>query len=203
MANAALRFQWHGLANDPFWSLLLSFTDQPRNARYAIGNSASMVAHTEYGRPDPTRAEMAGHMLPLAQVGSHAGLDGRLSGRGPHDDLEADIALAIEAAQNRWRMSLLQRLIEARRRKRRDQRPLDYRPFAWLCDDRRQHRRGLHPAQLRRDDLHSAHEHYVPIAGGVFTTAVFTDAAAELREHGHEPPYEFLIGPSDEPRSWP
>jgi hypothetical protein len=44
----------------------------------------------------------------------------------------------------------------------------------------------------------STHEHYVTIAGGAFTTAVFTDAAAELREHGHEPPYEFFIGASDE-----
>ncbi len=28
--------------------------------------------------------------------------------------------------------------------------------------------------------------------------SVLGSAAAELREHGHEPPYEFLIGPSDE-----
>jgi hypothetical protein len=44
----------------------------------------------------------------------------------------------------------------------------------------------------------SAHEHYVPDAGGAFTLAIFQDAAAELREHGHEPPYEFLISPADE-----
>ena len=39
---------------------------------------------------------------------------------------------------------------------------------------------------------------YVPDAGGAFTLAILQDAAAELREHGHEPPYEFLISPADE-----
>ncbi|TFH43610.1 MAG: hypothetical protein E4H01_11835 [Lysobacterales bacterium] len=44
----------------------------------------------------------------------------------------------------------------------------------------------------------STHEHYVGITGSVFTLALFQDAADELREHGHEPTYEMLIGPSDE-----
>lgn len=44
----------------------------------------------------------------------------------------------------------------------------------------------------------SNHEHYVGITGGAFTRAVFQDAKKELREHGHEPPYDFIIGTSDE-----
>ena len=36
------------------------------------------------------------------------------------------------------------------------------------------------------------------IAGGLFTNAVFRDIKDELREHGHEPPYTAIIGPSDE-----
>ena len=44
----------------------------------------------------------------------------------------------------------------------------------------------------------STHEHYVPLAGGAFTAAVFQDAKAELLEHGHLPPYEFVIGISDQ-----
>jgi hypothetical protein len=70
------------------------------------------------------------------------------------DDLEQDVGLAIEAAQNRWRMSLLQRLIQARRRKRRGQWPVGYRPFAWVRYDGRIDRRGLHPALLRWHDFH-------------------------------------------------
>jgi hypothetical protein len=47
-----------------FGRSLISFTDQ-MEYRYPIGNTATMEPHTEYGRPDPRRAEMAGHMLPL------------------------------------------------------------------------------------------------------------------------------------------
>ena len=36
------------------------------------------------------------------------------------------------------------------------------------------------------------------IAGGAFTAAVFQDARDELREHGHEGPYEFVIGTADQ-----
>jgi hypothetical protein len=38
----------------------------------------------------------------------------------------------------------------------------------------------------------------VAISGGAFTNAVFEDAKDELQEHGHNPPYEFVVGPSDE-----
>ena len=36
------------------------------------------------------------------------------------------------------------------------------------------------------------------ITGSAFTNALFSDSKDEIREHGHEPPYSFLIGPSDE-----
>jgi hypothetical protein len=44
----------------------------------------------------------------------------------------------------------------------------------------------------------STHEHYVAIAGGVFTAAVFADVKAELLEHGHRPPYNLIVSQSDE-----
>ena len=197
MANAMLSGFNGTLANDDFWSLLLSFTDNPE-ARYAVGNSASMVAHTEYGRPDPTRAELAGHMLPLRKWDHMLGWTSDYLEEARLTDLEADLNLAIEATQNRWRMSLLQRLI-----KRGDESgaanglsATGLSPgFATTAAST-----GVDftPPSYGDTTFRSTHEHYVPIAGGVFTTAVFTDAAAELREHGHEPPYEFLIGPSDE-----
>ena len=64
MADAALGGFNAGLGNDPFWSALISFTDQ-MESRYYLGNSASMVAPTEYGSPDPTRVELAAHTAPL------------------------------------------------------------------------------------------------------------------------------------------
>jgi len=197
MADAALGGFNAGLGNDPFWSSLISFTDQ-MESRYYIGNSASMVAHTEYGRPDPTRAELAGHMLPLRKWDHMLGWTADYLEEARMTDLEADIAMAIEAAQNRYRISLLQRLL-----KRGD----DSGTTNGLSTT------GLSPGfataaastgvdftppSYGGSTFTSDHEHYVAIAGGAFTAAVFTDAAAELREHGHEPPYEFLIGPSDE-----
>ena len=197
MADAALGSFNAGLGFDPFWSMLVSYTDQPET-RYAIGNSASMVAHTEYGRPDPTRAEMAGHMLPFREWDHMLGWTADYLKRARLADLEADIAMAIEAAQNRWRIALLQRLL-----KRGDDSgttnglsTTGLSPgFATAAANT-----GVDfiPPSYAGTTFTSAHEHYVPDAGGAFTLAILQDAAAELREHGHEPPYEFLISPADE-----
>lgn len=197
MATAALSGFNGGLRNDPFWSMLISFTDQPET-RYAIGNSASMVAHTEYGRPDPTRAEVAGHMLPLRKWDHMLGWTADYLEDARLTDLQADVSLAVEAASNRWRMSLLQRLL-----KRGDESgavnglsATGLSPgFATAASAT-----GVDftPLSFGGTVFTSDHEHYVAIAGGVFTAAVFADAKAELQEHGHEPPYEFVIGPADE-----
>ena len=54
------------------------------------------------------------------------------------------------------------------------------------------------PPTVGGTSFDSNHEHYVGISGGVYTNAVFSDAASELSEHGHVPPFEFLAGPADE-----
>ena len=197
MASAALSGFNGGLANDPFWSMLVSYTDRP-DTRYAVGNSAEMVAHTEYGRPDPNRAEIAGHMLPLRKWDYMLGWTSDYLEEARIDDVQQDIGLAIEAAATTWRKRIITRLL-----KRGD----DSGTVNGLSTT------GLSPGfattaastgvdftppAYAGTTFSSTHEHYVTIAGGAFTTAVFTDAAAELREHGHEAPYEFLIGPSDE-----
>ena len=197
MATAALSGFNGGLRNDPFWSTLISFTDQPES-RYIIGNSASMVAHTEYGRPDPNRAEIAGHMLPLRKWDYMLGWTADYLEEARLIDLEQDVALGVEAARNRWRISLINRFL-----KRGD----DSGAVQGLSTT------GLSPGfataaastgvdftppSYGGTAFTSDHEHYVGITGGAFTAAVFTDAAAELMEHGHEPPYEFVIGTSDE-----
>jgi len=197
MANAALAGFNGGLANDPFWSMLVSYTSRP-DTRYAVGNAAEMEAHTEYGRPDPVRAEMAGHMLPLRKWDKMLGWTSDYLEEARIEDIQQDIALLIEAANTTWRKRIITRLL-----KRGD----DSGTVNGLSTT------GLSPGfattaastgvdftppSYGGTTFTSTHEHYVAIAGGVFTTAVFTDAAAELREHGHEPPYEFFIGTSDE-----
>jgi hypothetical protein len=54
------------------------------------------------------------------------------------------------------------------------------------------------PPEYNGTSFDSDHEHYVAISGGAFTNAVFEDAKDELMEHGHNPPYQFVVGPSDE-----
>jgi len=197
MANAALGGFNAGLGSDPFWSMLISFTDQ-METRYAIGNSASMVAHTEYGRPDPTRAEMAGHMLPLRKWDHMLGWTADYLEEARLDDLAADIALAIEAASNRWRISLLQRLLK----RGDDSGTVNGLSTTGLspgfATDAGSTGVDFIPPSYAGTAFTSAHEHYVADAGGALTYAIFQDMAAELREHGHEPPFEALISPSDE-----
>lgn len=197
LANGMLGAFNGTLANDPFWSMLISFTDQIE-ARYAIGTSATMVPHTEYGRPDPERAALAGHMLPFRKWDHMLGWTADYLEEARMDDIEADLVMGIDAVRNRWRISLLQRLL-----KRADESgsinglsATGLSPgFATAAANT-----GVDftPPSYGGTAFTSAHEHYVSIAGGAFTAAVFADAKAELQEHGHEPPYEFLIGPSDE-----
>ena len=197
MANSVLSGFNGGLLNDPFWSGLVSYTDRP-DTTYTIGNTASMVAHTEYGRPDPERAERAGHMLPLKKWDHMLGWTADYLEEARMADIEADLAMAVEAATNRWRMSLLGRLF-----KRGDESgaanglsATGLSPgFATAAAST-----GVDfvPPSYGGTTFTANHEHYVSIAGGAFTAAVFQDAKAELQEHGHEPPFEFIIGPSDE-----
>jgi len=197
LAEASLGAFNGTLLNDAFWSMLVSYTDQA-DYRYNIGNTSSMVEHTEYGRPDPVRAALAGHMLPLKKWDHMLGWTADYLEEARMTDVEADIQTAIEAARNRWRISLLQRLI-----KRGDESGTAYGlsttglspGFATAAAST-----GVDfiPPTYGGTAFTSAHEHYVPLAGGAFTAAVFTDARDELREHGHEPPFEFIISPSDE-----
>ena len=197
MANAALGAFNTGLASDPFWGMLTSFTDRP-DVRGAAGDTAAMVRHTEYGTPDPVRASLAGHMLPLVKWDLGLGWTADYLEDARLDDIMADIAMGIESARNTWRIALLQRTI-----KRADESGAAYGlsttgispGFATAAANT-----GVDftPPAYAGTTFTTAHEHYVSIAGGLFTAAVFTDAKAELQEHGHQPPYEFIIGPSDE-----
>jgi hypothetical protein len=197
MADAALGAFNTGLITDPFWSMLISVTDQ-METRYDIGVEATMIEHTEYGRPDPVRAALAGHMLPLKRWDVMLGWTADYLEEARMSDVQSDIAMGVRSADTRWRMSLLQRLI-----KRGDESGVAYGlsttglspGFATAAAST-----GVDftPPSYAGTTFTSDHEHYVPIAGGVFTAAVFSDAKAELQEHGHQPPYEFIIGPSDE-----
>jgi hypothetical protein len=195
--NAALGALNAEFANDPLWAGLVSYTDQPE-VEYRVSGSNGFEVHTEYARPDAKRADIDGHMLPLRAYDRGLGWTWDYLRRARMSQIQSDIADAIKDARDNVRLRILTRLL-----KRGD----DSGSAAGLGTT------GLSPgfataaASTGVDFIPptyggvtftSAHEHYVAIAGGVFTAAVFSDAKAELREHGHEPPYNFLISGTDE-----
>lgn len=197
MAEARLSAFNSTLTGDRFWGMLTSYTDRP-DTRYAVGNTAEMVAHTEYGRPDPNRAELAGHMLPLRKWDYALGWTADYLEEARLEDVEQDLGLALAAAETTWRKRLLTRLLK----RGDDSGTVNGLSTTGLspgfATDAGSTGVDFAPPSYAGTSFTTAHEHYVPDAGGAFTTAIFTDAASELREHGHEPPYEFLLSPSDE-----
>ena len=178
------------------WASLCSFTDRAE-VSYRMGTSNGMQRHTEYARADTARAQTEGHMLPFILWDRALGWTWDYLREAMIDDVQNDIADAVKDVRDKWRQSILTRVL---------QRGDDSGTNKGLGSS------GISPgfattaASTGVDftppsnggaTFASTHEHYVGISGGAFTNAVFEDAANELREHGHEPPYDFLIGTSD------
>jgi hypothetical protein len=195
--NTALGALNAELRGDPLWSSLVSYSAEP-GVNYRVGTANGFERFTEYGRADARRAETEGHMLPLVPYDRMLGWTWAYLKEARIFDIEADIADAIKDARDRFRVSILSRLL-----KRGD----DTGTANGLGSS------GISPgfataaASTGVDFVPPAyggtaftvnHEHYVAIAGGVFTNDVFADVKDELREHGHEPPYEFVVGTADE-----
>lgn len=195
--NAALGAVNAEIRMDPLWSSLVSYQDNPE-VEYRMGSSNGMVRHTEYGRPDAARAVTEGHLLPILDWDRGLGWTWDYLRRARMTQIQSDIADAIKDVRDKWRVQVLTRLL-----KRGDDSGTNkglgssgYSPgFATAAASTSV---DFTPVTYAGTTFDSDHEHYVGIAGGAFTNAVFQDAKAELREHGHEPPYSFIIGTADE-----
>ncbi len=195
--NAALGAVSAELYSHPIWSSLVSYTDMP-DLEYRVGASNGMERFTEYGRPDAKRADTEGHMLPLKSWDRGLGWTWDYLRKARMPQIQADIADAIKDVRDKYRVELITRLLK----RGDDSGSADglgssgYSPgFATAAASTSV---DFVPPAYGGNTFTSAHEHYVGIAGGAFTAAVFTDIKAELIEHGHEPPYNVVIGPSDE-----
>lgn len=185
------------LRGDPIWSNLVSYTDQP-DVEYRVGSSNGFQEFTEYGVADSQRASTEGHMLPLRDYDRQLAWTWKYLKQARMSQIEADVMDAIKDARDLYRQKILTRLL-----KRGDDSGAalglgtgGYSPgFATAAASTNV---DFTPPAYGGTSFDSDHEHYVGIAGGAFTAAVFTDAKAELREHGHEGPYEFIIGTADE-----
>ncbi len=195
--NAALGALNAEFRSDPLWSSLVSYTDQP-DLEYRVGTSNGMQRHTEYGRPDPQRADTEGHMLPLKSWDRGLGWTWDYLREARLSQIQADIRDAIKDTRDKRRVEILTRCL-----KRGDDSGAanglgssGYSPG--FATDEGSTSVDFVPPAVAGTSFDNTHEHYVGITGGAFTNAVFSDAKAELREHGHEPPYNFIAGTSDE-----
>jgi hypothetical protein len=184
--------------NDPIFNTILSFTNEPI-VQYSVGGADAAERHTEYGRPDAHRADLEGHMLPLDAWDRGLGWTWDYLRKANMRQVEADIAMAIQSFRNRWQIELFNRLF-----RRADVTGASVGlgaggispGFATAAANT-----GVDfvPPSWGGTDFTSAHEHYVAIAGGAPTAAVFADIEAELAEHGHLAPYDAWISPLDAP----
>lgn len=195
--NAALGAVNAELYNDPLWSSIASYQDMPE-VEYRVGSSNGFKRFTEYGQADAQRGDTEGHMLPLVPFDRKLGWTWNYLRKARRSQLDADIQDAIKDIRDLYRVQLLTRVL-----KRGDDSGEYYglgssgysTGFATAAASTAV---DYTPPAFGGTSFTSDHEHYVGIAGGAFTAAVFTDANSELKEHGHNPPYDFWIGGSDE-----
>jgi hypothetical protein len=194
--NSALGAVNGEIANDPVYSSLVSYTDQ-LELEYRVGASNAMQRFTEYGRPDAQRAATEGHMLPLVAFDNALGWTWDYMRKARMSQVEADIADAAKNIRDNFRQSVLGRIL-----KRGDDSGVanglgagGYSPgFATTAA---QTSVDFVPPANGGNVFTNTHEHYNTIDGGLFTNAVFTDSRSELLEHGHNPPYEYMVGTTD------
>lgn len=184
------------LYNDALISSLVGYSDEP-TVEYRTGASNGFEEHTEFGRADPKRADTDGHMIPLRSFDRMLGWTWDYIRKARMSQIDADIADAMKDARDLFSVRLLRRAFT-----RGDDSGLGlglgsagYSPgFATAAANTNV---DFIPPSFGGTAFTSAHEHYVGAAGGAWTTAILLDKAAELREHGHMPPYIGLVSQVD------
>jgi len=196
--NGAVQSAAQTIYADPLLSSLVSYTSEAAVTEYAQGATNGFQEFTEYGRPDPQRADTTGHMLPIKPQVRALAWTWYYLRNARMAQIEADIADAVKDMSDLWRVAILRRML----------RRIDdsgaamglgtggYSPG--LATDAGSTAVDFVPPAHGGVTFTSAHEHYVGIGGGLFTAAVFQDVKAELLEHGHLPPYDMVIGTLDE-----
>jgi hypothetical protein len=185
------------LYSDPLWSGLVSY-QVDLEIEYGVGESNAMNVYTEYGRPDPQRAELQGHMLPLIAYDRALEWTWDYLRKARVNQVVADINSGLSNLKTQWRKSILNRALQRGDDSgaRKGLGSSGYSPgFATAAASTSV---DFTPPGFSGKTFTSDHEHYVAIAGGAWTVAVFADIKAELREHGHEPPYVVLCSSDDE-----
>lgn len=175
---------------------LLYYTDQLEN-EYRVGSSNGFQVHTEYSRGDQKRAATEGHMLPLIPYDRLMGWTWDFLRKARMSQVRADVGDVIKDARDIRRQKILTRLLQRGDDSGANKGLGSSGYSTGFATTAAQTNVDFTPPAFEGTSFANTHEHYVGVAGGVFTNAVFEDAYDEIREHGHVPPFDFLIGPSD------
>jgi len=185
------------LNSDPFYSGLCYVTDNPQ-VSYRMGDASTGFGdYDEYTKPDPQRAEVDGHMLPIKARDMQLRWTWDYLRRADMSKIEADIVVAVTAARDARRKAVLNRLL-----KRGDDSGKSnglgaggYSPgFATAAANTNV---DFTPPAFQGKTFASSHDHYVFAAASI-TSAQAIVMMKTLREHGHLGPYELLISETDE-----
>lgn len=191
-----------GVANevtsDPTFGSLIYLTDLPE-VKYRMGGNGAMEVFSENSKANMQRASTDGHMLPLVPYDRGLGWTWRYLEKAIEMDVQADVQAAINSVRDRYRISILTRLLH-----RTDDSgaaiglgSAGISPgFATTAANT-----GVDftPPDFGGKTFASTHEHYGAVAGGsgAITTTQISLMREHLREHGHVEPYELLISSDD------
>lgn len=185
------------LNNDAFYSGLTYITDNPQ-VSYQMGDASTGFGdYEEYTKPDPQRAEVDGHMLPIKARDMQLRWTWDYLRKADMGKIEADIVVAVTAARDARRKAVLNRLL-----KRGDDSGKSNglgtgglsTGFATAAANT-----GVDfaPPAFEGKTFATSHEHY-SFAAASLTSATCVTMMKNLREHGHLGPYELLISETDE-----
>ena len=182
---------------DPLYAGLIGgVTDNPE-VSYRMGAPNGFSDYDEYTRPDPNRAEVDGHMLPLKAADYGMRWTWDYLRKAYSTQIDADIADAVQACRDIVRKRTLGRLV-----KRADDSGKNnglgtggYSPgFATAAANTAV---DYAPPAFNGKAFDTSHDHYA-FAGSSLTSAQMVTNMKHLREHGHTAPYDLLISELDE-----
>jgi hypothetical protein len=188
LVNASLQNSY--LAN------FISLTTEP-TVEYRNGVSNGFEDSTEFAQPDAKRAEVTGHMLPIADKDRKLGWTAKFLRDARRSQIDADIASLAADVTDLFEKMVLTRLfkMEEETGKRYGLGSSGYSvPFA---DGGGGTIAFTPPPVPNRASaaFASSHDHFLRVSG--ITQANLLTAVAHLWEHGHDGPYDLLVSLAD------
>lgn len=179
-----------------YLSGLFSLTTEPA-IEYRDGFSTGFEDHTEYGQPDPKRADTSGHMLPIKKVDRKLGWTADFLEEARMAKIDADISSVIQDAKDSFEKAVLTRLFKYEEETGR-QYGLGASGYSVPFVDGGGQTIDFTP--LPRPDrminaFTTSHNHYQVLNG--ITQANLETAVGHLWEHGVDGPYELIISLAD------